>query len=93
MQDGAVAGEGSSAPFARLAECAVEGFDHGAHLRSCERIVDVLAVTAALDEVVGAQAGELLRHGWLSQVEHLIDLGHGPFAFDQQTEDDEAGLV
>ena len=46
----------------RVAESAVQGRDDLTDLGTGEGVVDVLPVPARLHEIVGAQAGELLRH-------------------------------
>jgi hypothetical protein len=67
----------------------MQGGDDLPDLGTGEGVVDVLAVTARLHQIVRAQPRELLGNGRLAQPERLLDLGDRPL----QTEDDEPRFV
>ena len=77
----------------RPTKSSVQSFNDLTYFRSCERIVNILPVAPRFDEIVGAQACQLLRHCRLTKTENLLDLGHRLLTFDQQAKNDEACFV
>jgi hypothetical protein len=62
-------------------------------LRPRERIVNVFTLASGFDEILGSQPRQLLRDCRLPAPNQLPKFGHGFLAFDQKTQDDQAGFV
>jgi hypothetical protein len=63
------------------------------HLRTREWIVDVLSVSAGVDQVIGTKAGKLLRNGGLTQAQYFFEFGDWFLALGEKAEDNEPSLV
>src|SRR5262245_21193431 len=78
---------------AGTAERLVQDRNQVAHFVARQRVVNVLAVTPGLDQPIGAKSRKLLRHRWLAQPEHALDLAHRLLAVHQKAQDQEPHLV
>ncbi len=71
----------------------MQGLDHLPDFRPRQRVIDVLAVAAGLDQVVRAQPRQLLGHRRLPELQELFDFGDRLFAFDQEAQDHQPRLM
>lgn len=76
-----------------LAKQPVDDFNHLAHARICDGVVDGLAVAARADQAFVAQSRQLLRHRGLARREHLLKLADRTLALSESTQDHQSTLV